>query len=178
MSLPGAQRFVGICFRAHDPRWAFSPMSGEGARLKGGRFNPNGTPALYLALDLSTAVLEASQGFANRIAPLTLVTYDVECDDILDLTDPAVMAAHRVTVADLSDAWAKKRADGQIPLSWALAGRLTAAGAAGIIVPSFASGAGSAHRNLVLWTWSANLPHKVIPFDPHGQLPRDQSSWS
>ncbi|TJV36829.1 MAG: hypothetical protein E5Y18_13750, partial [Mesorhizobium sp.] len=41
-------RFVGTCYRAHDPRWAFKPTSGDGASSRGARFNPKGVPALYL----------------------------------------------------------------------------------------------------------------------------------
>ncbi|MFV0302812.1 MAG: RES family NAD+ phosphorylase [Paracoccus sp. (in: a-proteobacteria)] len=42
-------RYRGECFRAHNPRWSFEPLSGEGARRHGGRFNPPGVPALYLS---------------------------------------------------------------------------------------------------------------------------------
>ncbi len=28
-------RFTGTCYRAHDPRWAFKPASGDGAAIKG-----------------------------------------------------------------------------------------------------------------------------------------------
>ena len=40
-------RFQGILYRALNPMRAREPLSGEGARLYGGRFNPRGTPALY-----------------------------------------------------------------------------------------------------------------------------------
>nr|WP_269747071.1 RES domain-containing protein [Elstera litoralis] len=85
-------RFIGTCFRAHDPRWSFAPLSGAGAAQKGGRFNPVGCAALYLSLDLTTAILEASQGFSFKVPPLTLVSYTIDCEDIHDLTDPAVLA--------------------------------------------------------------------------------------
>ena len=64
-------RFRGLAYRAHNPRWSWAPTSGEGARLHGGRFNPKGVPALYLSLNTSTAILEATQGFASRFPPLT-----------------------------------------------------------------------------------------------------------
>src|SRR5262249_792496 len=59
-------RFEGLAYRAHDPRWSFRPLSGDGAAVHGGRFNPKGTPALYLALDPMTAIKEAAQGFARK----------------------------------------------------------------------------------------------------------------
>ncbi len=36
-------RFQGLAYRAHDPRWSFKPLSGEGAAVHGGRFNPKGS---------------------------------------------------------------------------------------------------------------------------------------
>ena len=79
-------RFVGTCYRAHDPRWSFRPISGEGAAIRGARFNPKDVPTLYLALGIMTAVKEANQGFAHRIDPCVLCSYDVDCADIVDLT--------------------------------------------------------------------------------------------
>ena len=69
-------RFVGTCYRAHDPRWSFKPISGDGAAIRGARFNPKGVPALYLALSVITAVKEANQGLAQRINPCVLCSYD------------------------------------------------------------------------------------------------------
>ena len=53
-------RFRGIVYRAHDPRWSWPPVSGEGARLHGGRFNRVGVPAFYASLSPVTAIREAS----------------------------------------------------------------------------------------------------------------------
>src|SRR3546814_4807925 len=71
-------RFEGRCFRGHDPAWSFSPVSGEGAAITGGRFNRKGEPTLYLALDIMTAVSECTQGFSHRLQPLTMCEYDVD----------------------------------------------------------------------------------------------------
>lgn len=54
--------------------------------------------------------------------------------------------------------------------SWIIAERLMADGYAGIIVPSFATGATPANLNLVLWRWSDNPPHQVTAFDPDSRL--------
>ena len=75
-------RFEGTCYRAHDPRWSFKPLSGDGAAIRGARFNPERMPALYLALGVMTAIKEANQGFAHKIEPWVLCSYDVACDDI------------------------------------------------------------------------------------------------
>lgn len=169
--------FKGICYRGHDPRWAFDPLSGEGAKLTGGRFNPVGRAALYLSLDLTTVFLEASQGFPCKVAPLTIVSYSVDCDDIHDLTDAVVLSTLAIEPAALSDGWKLAQAQGRQPRCWDVALQLMGAGAAGIIVPSFAPGAGVLNRNLVLWRWGSVYPHKVETFDPSNRLPKNQLSW-
>ena len=82
-------RFAGTCYRAHDPRWAFKPISGAGAAVHGGRFNPRGTEALYLALSLIGAVNEAAQGFAFKLQPMVLCSYDADIDGIAGLLVPS-----------------------------------------------------------------------------------------
>jgi RES domain-containing protein len=168
---------VGACYRAHDPRWSFKPISGDGVAIHGGRFNPKGTPALYLALSLETAIKEANQGFAFKIDPCVLCSYDVDCDDIADLRTERGRRQHRVAFAEMSCPWFADAIAGRRPGSWAVYDRLTAAGLAGILVPSFAPSASGDDHNLVLWTWSPHPPHRVTVFDPSGRLPKNQLSW-
>lgn len=170
-------RFDGLVFRAHHPAWAYDPESGEGARIHGGRFNSIGTPCFYAALSLETAWLEAQQGFAFKAQPLTICSYRAEIDAILDLTDPVVCSAISVTRAQLGCAWEQLAAERKPVPSWDIAHRLIAAGCAGVIVPSFASRASPQNRNLVLWSWSRNPPHRLQVVDDDQRLPRDQSSW-
>ena len=170
-------RFIETCYRAHDPRWAFKPMSGEGAAIRGARFNPKGIPALYLGLSIMTAVKEANQGFAHRIDPCVLCSYEIDCNDVADLTTEKGRGKHSVELDEMACAWATALANGDRPASWSVYDRLYAQGAAGILVPSFAPGAETADVNLVLWDWGPDLPHKVGVFDPSGRLPKDQLSW-
>jgi RES domain-containing protein len=170
-------RFAGTCFRAHDPRWSFSPLSGEGARLRGGRFNPAGVPALYLALSTWTAIKEANQGFAHKIEPCVLCSYEVDCADIADLRHSEERRRLHVTLADMACAWFELSAKGLDPPSWAIARKLIASGLAGILVPSFVNRAAADDQNLVLWKWGKNLPHRVEVYDPSGKLPKNQLSW-
>lgn len=170
-------RFAGTCYRAHDPRWAFRPVSGDGAAIRGARFNPKGVPALYLGLSVMTAIKEANQGFARRIDPCVLCSYAVDCEDIADLTTEEGRRAHAVSWGEMASAWASALAEGARPASWAVHDRLTAQGAAGILVPSFAPGAEAEDVNLVLWRWGPEPPHQVVVFDPSGRLPKDQLSW-
>jgi RES domain-containing protein len=170
-------RFQGTVYRAHHPRWAFSPTSGDGAARYGGRFNPIGMVALYTSLRMPTAWLEAQQAFPFKAQPMTLCAYDVDCGDVLDLTDPAVRDAHHIASADIACAWEDMASRGLTPPSWNVARNLSSAGVAGIIVPSFAAGATAADRNLVFWTWSEALPHRVIVIDDDHRLPKDDRSW-
>ncbi|MCW5717933.1 MAG: RES domain-containing protein [Bauldia sp.] len=163
-------RFADAAFRAHDPRWAFDPLSGAGAAVHGGRFNRKGVPALYLALTLDGAIREASQGFAFRIPPLTIVEYEVDCADLFDLRDEEVRRQAGINEVDLASPWALDVAEGRMPLSWRASERLQAAGAAGIIVRSFARLAPAGMSNLVLWRWGNALPHRVAVYDPDGRL--------
>jgi RES domain-containing protein len=170
-------RFVGAGYLAHDPRWSFAPLSGAGAAIHGGRFNAKGIPALYLTLDPMTAIKEANQGFAHKIEPCVLCAYDVDCDDIIDLSVAEGRAAHRVAQEDMAAGWFSFLAEGRDPPSWAIARHLIAEGAAGMLAPSYAPGATSADRNLILWRWSAQKPHKITVHDPSDRLPKDQLSW-
>lgn len=171
-------RFRGTCYRAHDPRWSFTPLSGEGARLKGARFNPVGTPALYLATTLSGMFAEMGQGFASRFEPLTVCCYDADVDGVLDLTDDAERSRTGASPEILGCSWALDMAEGREPASWRLARRLIVDDVPGVLVPSFAMGAPEGASNLVLWRWGPDPPHKVEVHDPSGRLPADQLSWT
>ena len=113
----------------------------------------------------------------SRSDQMPLVMYAVDCDDIVDLASDDARRAAGVANAELACAWFDDMTSGRTPPSWALATRLMAGGAAGILVPSFAAHALSTDRNLVLWTWGPDLPHRIDVHDPDRRLPRDQSSW-
>lgn len=171
-------RFTGRCYRGHDPVWSFTPVSGGGAAITGGRFNRKGEPTLYLSLDIMTSVGECTQGFGHRLQPLTMCEYDVDCEDIADLRDDAGRNAHGVDWDELDCGWLTYQRAGRDAPSWLVADRLRKGGHSGILVPSFVPGAAAGSDNLVLWRWGADLPHQVVVFDPTGRLPRDQRSWS
>jgi RES domain-containing protein len=170
-------RFRGTCYRAHDPRWSHLPLSGAGAAIHGGRFNPKGVEALYLSLSVLTAVKEANQGFAFKIIPCVLCSYEIDCEDIADLRSEQARSVHGVTLADMACAWFGDASAGRQPPSWNVARQMMATGHAGMLVPSFAPGASDEDENLVLWSWSAHTPHQVNVHDPSGRLPKNQLSW-
>lgn len=171
------RRYDGLVYRAHHPAWAYDPESGEGARLHGGRFNRVGMACFYSALSVETAWLEAQQGFAFKTQPLTICTYRADVADILDLTDLEVREAAQVDLAQLGCAWELLAASRSAVPTWDFADRLISGGCAGIIVPSFASRATSSDRNLVLWSWSREVPHCLQVIDDEQRLPRNQASW-
>ncbi len=108
---------------------------------------------------------------------MTLVGYEVDCEDIADLTDAATLAAFGADRAALACPWEYLAAKGETPPSWALADRLIAAGLAGIIAPSFAPGATGADVDAIFWRWTPGPPHQVKVIDDAGRLPRDDASW-
>ena len=133
-------------------------------------------PALYLSLDVVIAIKEANQGFAHKMEPYILCSYDVDCEDIVDLGDDAGRAAG-VEESVLSAGWFAHIASGSEPPQWKMVSDFLAQGAAGALVPSYAAGATAADRNLVPWRWGPSLPHKIEVFDPSGRLPKNQLSW-
>jgi RES domain-containing protein len=171
-------RFRGVVYRAHNPRWAFGPLSGEGAARTGGRFNRVGTPALYTSLSIEAAVREASQGFPRKLDPLTLVSYEVDCKDIADLVSASEQTRLNLSPAELGCPWKLLAHEGRPVPSWEVADRLMAAGHAGILMRSFAPGATEVDTNLVLWRWGDRPPHRVTLHDPERRLPRNQKSWN
>jgi RES domain-containing protein len=90
---------------AHDRH----PLSGAGARLHGGRWNPPDSFAtLYLALERQTTVnefyrLAARQGRAPEdFLPRRMYHYEVTPSAVLDLRDPAARAAVELSEAKLN----------------------------------------------------------------------------
>ena len=93
--------FEGELYRALNPIYAREPMSGRGAELYGGRFNPKGTPALYTSLSVMTALREANQ--VGSLQPTTLVSYDADIERIFDSRDDAALRAEGMDAAALAD---------------------------------------------------------------------------
>ena len=163
-------RFRGLVYRAHNPQWSWSPLSGEGARRHGGRFNRRGVAALYASLDPLTAIREA-QPLGRPMQPLVLCAYEVDAEPVFDALDEESRRNLGVSDADLAcPAWEADMLAGTVPASQALADRLIAAGHAGLRVRSFASGTGADDINLVLWRWGTDPPVRVVLVDDEDRL--------
>jgi RES domain-containing protein len=134
-------------------------------------------PALYTTLDPKTSWMEAQQGMPFKAQPLTLVVYRVDCERVVDLTDPFVLSAVGIADEILSCPWGDLATRGLTPPTWELAETLIHAGHHGVLVPSFAPGTGKADLNLVLWCWSDGAPFRVEVIDDFSRLPKDDASW-
>lgn len=168
--------FDGTVFRAHNPRWSWSPLSGEGAERFGGRFNPIGMPALYTSLSPKTALLEAGP-LGRPFQPLTLVSYRVTAT-LFDGTDQAALAASGFTEADLAyPNWELDMLNGVEPPQHRFATALAGQGFHGMLVRSFARGAAHDDVNIVFWRWGT-AGASITVIDDEGRLPTDASSWS
>lgn len=163
-------RVQGVVYRAHDPRWAWSPLSGEGARRFGGRFNKAGIPTLYTSFSLSGAIREVNP-MGRRMQPLVLCAYEVDVAPVFDALDRAEKESLGIVDGDLDcPEWRLEALSGRTPASHALADRLLSAGFAGMRARSYAEGAGVGDTNLVLWRWGDALPHRVALIDDERRL--------
>ncbi|MFG1316409.1 RES family NAD+ phosphorylase [Xanthobacter autotrophicus] len=164
-------RHDGKLYRALNPIYAREPLSGRGAELYGGRFNPKGVPALYTSLSVMTALREANQ--VGNLQPTTLVAYEAEIDGIFDCRDDAALSAEGMDAPAIADTtWRDQmKASGEAKTQ-ALARRLIGAGYNGLLVRSFAAGSTAADLNLVLWRWSNAAPTRLVLIDDENRLSR------
>jgi RES domain-containing protein len=162
-------RYRDLLYRALNPVWAREPLSGEGARRFGGRFNPKGVPALYTALSIMTAIREANQ--IGTLQPTTLVAYRADLAPVFDATDPAALASLGVAFADLAaDDWRLRMRDEGTAPTQRLALRMIAEGYVAMRVASFANGATTSDVNMVVWQWSTAVPTLLTLVDDEGRL--------
>jgi RES domain-containing protein len=157
--------------------WAYQPLSGDGTKKHGGRFNRQGCPALYTSLDITTAWMEAQQGFPFKAQPMTLVAYQVSNVAIVDLNDSNTLQALNFSQSDLACPWEYLASPNQPPPTWLLVDKLLAHNLAGVLVRSFAPGCTSENQNLVLWRWGNIGESQVSLIDNFGRLPKTAASW-
>jgi len=170
------EHFAGIVYRAHNPRWSLTPLSGNGAARHGGRFNPIGMPALYTSFKPRTAILEASP-LGRALQPLTLVAYQVDAGPLFDARDANLLKKRGFQPNDLANAdWEDRMLDGHEPVQHRFARAVQSVGYVGVVAPSFARGAGAGDVNLVFWQWAATGRSVVTMIDDEGRLTRDDAN--
>ncbi len=164
-------RFEGKLYRALNPVYAREPLSGRGAELYGGRFNPRGMPALYTSLSIMTAIREANQ--VGNLQPTTLVCYEAEIDAVFDTRDADALAAEGMDAASLADMrWRDQMRRSGEARTQAFARRLLVRGFQGLLTRSFAPGAQADDLNLVLWSWGTSAPSRLFVIDDEKRLSR------
>ena len=162
-------RLHGTLYRALSPYWAYRPLSGEGAKQLGGRFNRPGRAALYFAGSIETALNEVQQ--AGMFARVTLVAVAADLEPLFDGRDVDALAGFGVGPTDLAiPDWATRQAEAGRAPTQALAERLVEAGFCGMVVPSVAPGARPDAWNTVLWRWRAEPPHRLRVIDEQDRL--------
>jgi len=163
--------FEGLLYRALNPVYARTPLSGEGAGRFGGRFNRKGRATLYTALSPATALREANQ--VGDLQPTTLVAYRADIQPIFDTRDAMALAEQGMSPLLIADpGWRARMNAGQPVPTQDLAERLVSCGFAGLLVPSFAKGAAPGDLNLVLWRWNETDRDRLSLVDDEGRLSR------
>ena len=120
----------GTIFRSARPKWATgrAMLSGAGSMNSGARFNaPGSFPAIYGSTTPELAVIEslAYQWRANlpveHALPLVFKALSVNVANLLDLSDPAVLATLKISLDELrSEKWWLSRARGEESLTHAI----------------------------------------------------------
>jgi RES domain-containing protein len=160
-------------YRVHQPRWAYSPTSGAGACEHGGRLNRPGLPALYLALDVTTALEEYRQ-LSALVRPGLMVSYELRIGKVVDFSG-GYTRSWELLWQELTCDWRRLWFNQHVePPSWLLADAALEAGAVGILFPSIANPDGT---NLVLYTEALEASDRLEAYDPTGDLPKNQQSW-
>ncbi|PKA41990.1 hypothetical protein CWR43_17785 [Rhizobium sullae] len=159
-------------WRAFVPRWAYAPLSGEGASRFGGRWNPVGAPTIYAACELSTAWAEYNQGFVQH--PAMIVQLELRGACLADTTDPGLLREFEVPADIHRCEWRMLMDQGKVPEAHRLRERLLESGYHGVIYPSFMSHGGTC---VALWGWNMPGAPELRAIDPEGRLPKSSASW-
>ncbi|MBT9370000.1 RES domain-containing protein [Rhizobium sp. CSW-27] len=161
--------FSGFLYRALNPVYAREPLSGRGAALYGGRFNPKGAEALYTSLSIMTALREANQ--VGSLQPTTLVSYRAEIERVFDSRDEEALRIWNMDAAALADTtWRDAMRESGEARTQTFARRLFEQGYHGLLVRSFAAGATINDLNLVLFQWGAEPPARLTLIDDENRL--------
>ncbi len=149
----GAQALDVEAYRVAGPRHVTIKdiVSGLGAYLAGGRWNPVGEmKVVYLSQQPETATKEALEHFRYHGLPIStalpkvIVAVRVTIERSLDLTDPVIAADLPISILDLlAEDWRALMAKDEEPASQAVGWAAYTAGFQGVKVPSKPDPAGT-----------------------------------
>lgn len=160
-------------FRMNVPRYASTPLSGAGAARAGGRYNRPGLEALYLSLEIPTAIAEYQQS-SPHLLPATICSYPATLPPLVDLRLLGTGTWDTIW-QDWNVDWRQIQADGKIdPPTWDMGDLALDAGIPGIIFPSIVNPCGT---NVVLFLEAIRGKGTITVHDPNGTLPKNQASW-
>lgn len=143
--LPRAVSFRSMVMRSVGIRHANAKdiFSGDGAAVRGGRWNPPGIKAVYASWSVITAVHEAYQellrfGFpAAAIRPRAFCGAAVTLQSVLDLTDKDIRRVLGFTLAELvEEDWLAIQQEGDESWTQAIGRGALEAGFEGLLAPS------------------------------------------
>ena len=120
-------------YRALNPVHAWKQLSGRGAAIHGGRFNPMGVPALYTSLDPATALREANQ--VGNLQPTMLVAFRADVGPVFHTRRTDALAQYGMSAVTLADAgWRLSMLENRPVPTQEFAAALIADGFAGLLV--------------------------------------------
>lgn len=143
--MPDAVGIDDVIYRSCGVQYANEKdfISGDGAALFGGRWNPPGIPALYGSLDVFTATKESYQnligaGFKNKnIKPRVMAGAAIKAKRLLDLTNSGIRKKLGFSLNELLDEdWKGIQDGGEESWTQAIGRGAHLAGFEGLIVPS------------------------------------------
>lgn len=161
--------FNGLLYRALNPIYAAEPLSGEGAKQYGGRFNSKGTAALYTSLSPETAIRESNQ--VGSLQPTILVCYEASISRVFDSGNSSLLKQYSLSTDQLaSNNWRDQMNRDGRSTTQIFAQQLIKLGYAGLLVPSYAVGTTERDRNVVLWCWDADETATLQVIDDENRL--------
>lgn len=174
---PPRVTWCGDVFRISEPQWMSGPyrLTGVGAILSGGRWNVlKLMPAIYFATTPATATAEADAEATRlgwppgSLVPKTRVTFNLNLQGVLDLTDANTLKALKVRKKDLITCdWAAEQAAGREALTQAVARAAFENSIEGLLVPSVRTPGG---KNVVVFPPHMPPASTINPHDP-GKIP-------